>query len=135
MRNSIFNSDFLGFAVGQNSLYIYTREKKFLWNFISSRDGAEKSTEQGRDERTQEDNPTSAKIHSRCRVVFLRSFISALFLYFFSSIPTWNQVSQKLFSLVSVFFQGFLNQPLIRNERVTVSETNALRAGENTLVL
>ena len=41
-----------------------------------------------RDERTQEDYPTSAKIHSRCRVVFLSSFISALFLYFFSPIPT-----------------------------------------------
>ena len=31
--------------------------------------------------RMQEDYPTSGKICSRCRVVFLRSFISALFLY------------------------------------------------------
>ena len=32
------------------------------------------------------------------RVVFLRSFIfNALFLYFFISIPTWNEILQKLF--------------------------------------
>ena len=36
-----------------------------------------------RDERKQEDYPTSAVYFCRCRVVFLRSFISALFLYFF----------------------------------------------------
>ena len=46
-----------------------------------------KVQKQGRDERTQEDYPTSAKIHSRCRVVFLRSFISTLFLYFFQLHP------------------------------------------------
>ena len=34
------------------------------------------------------------------RVVFLLVFISALFLYFYGSIPTWNEVFQKLFSLV-----------------------------------
>ena len=43
--------------------------------------------QQGRDERTQEDYPTSAKMHTRCRVVFLRSFISALFLCFFQLHP------------------------------------------------
>ena len=46
-----------------------------------------KVQKQGRDERTQEDYPTSAKIHTRCRGVFLRSFISALFLYFFQLLP------------------------------------------------
>ena len=46
-----------------------------------------KVQKQGRDKRTQEDFPTSAKIHTRCRVVFLRSFISALFLYFFQLLP------------------------------------------------
>ena len=46
-----------------------------------------KVQKQGRDERTQEDYRTSAKIHSRCRVVFLRSFISTLFLYFFQLHP------------------------------------------------
>ena len=46
-----------------------------------------KVQKQGRDERTQEDYPTSAKIHTRCRVVFLRSFISALFLCFFQLHP------------------------------------------------
>ena len=42
-----------------------------------------KVQKQGRDERTQEDYPTSGVYFCRCRVVFLRSFISALFLYFF----------------------------------------------------
>ena len=43
-------------------------------------------------------------LHSRCtcRVVFLCSFISALSLYFFRSIPTWNKFLQKLFHLVFV---------------------------------
>ena len=46
-----------------------------------------KLQKQGRDERTQEDYPTSAVYFCRCtcRVVFLCSFISALFLYFFSA--------------------------------------------------
>ena len=38
-------------------------------------------------EDVQEDYLTSAKIHSRCRVVFWRSFISALFLSFFQLHP------------------------------------------------
>ena len=42
-----------------------------------------KVQKQGRDERTQEDYRTSAVYFCRCTVVFLRSFISALFLYFF----------------------------------------------------
>ena len=67
-----------------------------------------KVQKQGRDESTQEDYPTTAKIHIRSRVTFLRSFISALFLYFFNSIPTWNQVLQKLFSpSFCSFFGGF----------------------------
>ena len=36
-----------------------------------------KGQKQGRDERTQEDYWTSAKIHSRCPVVFLLSFINS----------------------------------------------------------
>ena len=46
-----------------------------------------KVQKQGRDERTQEDYPTSGVYFCRCRVVFLRSFISALFLYFFRLHP------------------------------------------------
>ena len=49
-----------------------------------------KVQKQGRDERTQEDYPTSAKIHTRSRVVFLSSCVlSSLpcFCTFFSSIP------------------------------------------------
>ena len=46
-----------------------------------------KVQKQGRDERMQEDYPTSGVYFCRCRVVFLRSFISALFLYFFQLHP------------------------------------------------
>ena len=46
-----------------------------------------KVQKQGRDERTQEDYPTSSVYFCRCKVVFLRSFISALFLYFFRLHP------------------------------------------------
>ena len=46
-----------------------------------------KVQKQGRDERTQEDYPTSGVYFCRFRVVFLRSFISALFLYFFRLHP------------------------------------------------
>ena len=46
-----------------------------------------KVQKQGRDERTQEDYPTSGVYFYRCRVVFLRSFISALFLYFIQLHP------------------------------------------------
>ena len=49
---------------------------------------------------------TSAKIHTRCRVVLLRSFISALFLYFFGSIPNLKSSFTETFSLVSVLFSG-----------------------------
>ena len=49
--------------------------------------GLKKGQKRGRDEKTQEDYPTSAVYFRRCRVVFLRSFISALFLYFFQPHP------------------------------------------------
>ena len=64
--------------------------KKVLLNFISSTGGREKLQKQGRDEITQEDYPTSVVHFCRCRVVFLRSFISALFLYFFQVRPYLN---------------------------------------------
>ena len=49
--------------------------------------GLKKVQKQGRDERTQEDYPTSGVYFRRCWVVFLRSFISALFLSFFQAHP------------------------------------------------
>ena len=68
---------------------------KFLQNFISSRDRPVKSTEtrQGYKytrlpylrtmaERKTRNLPYTCCIRSRCRVVFLRVYISALFLYF-----------------------------------------------------
>ena len=47
----------------------------------------EKVQKQARDERTQEEYPTSGVYFCRCRVVFWHSFISALFLYFFQPHP------------------------------------------------
>ena len=68
-----------------------------------------KGKKQSRDERKQDDCPTSAKIHSRCRVVLLGFFISALFLSFFKSIPFEMKLYRNYFSQVSVLFRGFLN--------------------------
>ena len=57
-----------------------------------------KVQKQGRDERMQEEYPTSAVYFCRCRVVFLRSFISTLFLYFFQLHPYLKSSLQKNFS-------------------------------------
>ena len=75
-----------------------TRRKSFCETSFQAGMDLKEVQKEGKDERTQEDYPTSAKIHSRCRVVFLRSFIFALFLSFFRSIPTLNEVLQKLFA-------------------------------------
>ena len=62
-----------------------TREKVALkLNFTINR--AEKGQKQGRDERMQEDYRTSAAYFYRCPVVFLCSFISALFCPFFPAL-------------------------------------------------
>ena len=61
-----------------------------------------KAQKQGRDERTQEDYPTSAVYFCRCRVVFLRSFISSLFLCFFQLHPYLKSSFTEVFSLVYV---------------------------------
>ena len=56
-----------------------------------------------------EDYSTSAKINSRCRVVFLGSFISALFLYFF-------QVHLDLYlkgSLAKMFSHSTMHVPFL----------------------
>ena len=59
-----------------------------------------KVQKKGRDERTQEDYPPSAVYFCRCRVVFLHSFISALFLYFFQLHPYLKSSFTETFSLV-----------------------------------
>ena len=65
-------------------------EMKFQRNFFPQK--------QGRDERMQEGYPTSAKLHSRCLVVFLSSFIFALFLSF--SGPSLTEMEfQRIFFL------------------------------------
>ena len=55
------------------------------------------------------DFPTSAKIHCKCREVYLHSFISACLCTLFISMPNWNEVSRKPYSLVSVPSCGFSN--------------------------
>ena len=67
---------------------------------------------QGRNERTQEDYlKSSAKIHSKCQVVFLLSFISALFLSFFQLQPQLKRSFKQTFSLGSVLSRGFSKSP------------------------
>ena len=50
------------------------------------------------------------EIHSRCRVVFLRSFISALFLYFFlaPSLPESKFSFRNLYPLASIYMEVYL---------------------------
>ena len=86
---------------------IYTREKSFCKTWFQVGMELKKVQKQGRDERMQEDYLTSAKKNTRCRVVFLRSFISALFLYFFQLHPYLkSSFTETFFSLVSVLFSG-----------------------------
>ena len=65
-----------------------------LWGDVSEKTSFQlmmdlkKVQKQGRDERMQEDYPTSAKTRSKCSVVFLSSFISGWCLYLFWSNPT-----------------------------------------------
>ena len=80
----------------------------------------------------QEDHPTSAKIHRRCRVVFLRSFISALMFLCFSS-PSLPEIKfYRNVSLVSALFseEGLLNQLVVRGRTCYCAEMNAFRAGD-----
>ena len=63
----------------QNPIYFTT--KKFLQSLISSMDGSEKGTETRHE--IKECKKTALhlpRLHSRCRVVFLHSITSALFL-------------------------------------------------------
>ena len=55
--------------------YFYTRKNVFA-NFTSSRDRPEFAPKHKKDENCKKIiHPTSVKVHTRCRVVFLRSFI------------------------------------------------------------
>ena len=67
--------------------------KKFPWNFISVKDGPEKRTEiRWRWNNARRLPTTSAKIQSMYRVVFLRSFISALIVSDLSSGPCLTEL-------------------------------------------
>ena len=73
-------------------LRYFTKKKEFLIKSISSRDGPENVQKQGRDENMQEDYPKSTvrlffPPSFPSRVVFLRVFTSASFLYFLQVQP------------------------------------------------
>ena len=90
------------------SSYFLTREKSFCKTWFQVGMELKKVQKQGRDERTQEDYPTSAQIHTRCRVVFLRSFISALFLYLYQLHPYLKSSFTETFSpSFCSFLEGF----------------------------
>ena len=60
-----------------------TKGKCFFKTLFQLRMALKNGQKQGRGERMQEDYPTFAVYFCSCRVVFLRSFISALFCPFF----------------------------------------------------
>ena len=64
-----------------------TEEREFNLTSYHLRIELIKGQKQGRDERTQQEYPTSVAHLWKCRVVFLCSFISALFLSFFQGHP------------------------------------------------
>ena len=85
---------------------VKARGKSFCKTWFQVGMELKKVQKQGRDERTQEDCPTSTKIHSRSRVVFLRSFISVLLLYLFQLLPYLKSSFKEIFPLFSVLFSG-----------------------------
>ena len=101
-----------------------------------------KVQKQGRDERTQEDYPTPAKIRSRCRGVFFVLFHLCLVSVPFSA-PSLLKIKfyRNFFPSFCSFFVGFLNQLLIRMTNVLLCgrrmhfgmETNTLVLETNAL--
>ena len=76
-----------------------TMEKSFCATSFQVGMDLKKVQKQGRDQRTQEHYPTPAVYFCRCRVVFLHSFISALFLYSFQVHPYLKWSFTETFSL------------------------------------
>ena len=95
--------------------------------------GLKKVQKQGKDERTQEDYQTSAKVHSRCTLVFF--IIPLCFVSVLSSGSSLTEMKfSKKISLVSVFFGGFLNHLSKRRITHLLSWSQTLLAwGANTL--
>ena len=87
-----------------------TKEKHVFKTLFHLRiDGAEKDRNKAGMKECKKTTGHVQKICSRWPVVFLQSFISALFLSFFPlhCILKWSEVLEKLLSLVSVPFRGF----------------------------
>ena len=87
-------------------IYVYIREKRSSKTSFQLGMGLNNGQKQGRDEKRQEVYPAAAEIHNRCRIVFLRSFISALFLSFFQTHPYITET--KFYRNFSPSFCSFL---------------------------
>ena len=78
-------------------LLIINKPSPLYCIFLDPPQGLKTVENQGRNSKPKKTTRHLLIMHSRCRVVYLCSFISALFLYFFRPIPNWNEVLQKLF--------------------------------------
>ena len=95
-----------------------------------------KVQKQGRDERTQEDYPKSAVYFCRCRVVFLRSFISTLFLYFFQlHLYLKSSFTETFFPSFCSFFGGFKVTSKLKTNVLLCWRPARFALEMNTLVL
>ena len=103
-------------------------EKSFCKGSFQVDVDLKKVQKQGRDERTQEDC-TFAVYFCICRVVFLRSFLSALFLYLFQVHPYLKWRFRKIFLSFNLECQikGWHQAPTPNKE---LSETNILYVWE-----
>ena len=107
-----------GHQIFQNLMITTCKEKSFCKTLFQLEMGLKKYKNKAEMERMQEDYPTSAKIHRRCWVVFLRSSSLPCFCTFSRPFLNWNEILQKLFSLVSVLFWGFQITLQIEDERI-----------------
>ena len=90
----------------------YMLGRKLPQNFISIRYRPDKSTETRQRRKNTRRLPTSAKIHSRCRVVFMCSFICLAFCKFFHVHSYLKRSFAEFFPQFLNPFLGFLNQLL-----------------------
>ena len=97
------------FCTFSGSFLTDTRGKSFCKTSFLLGMGLRKGQKQGRDERTEDDYLTAAKIHSRCRVFF--AFFHLPFLYILYSGPSVNEMKfyRNFFAQFLSFFRGFLN--------------------------
>ena len=102
-----------------------TRGKELLANFNSSRDGPGKSTETRHQmEERKKTTPHLLCIFSKCRVVFLCSFISCFVAVLFPSPSPLELKFYRNFSLYHIRVELTLQKPLITHEPCVVQLPN-----------